>query len=310
LKTVNAFLALVGLELTPNGHLEKLISGAGGFIGILGVLLVSTLAVGSASAVLIVASMGASAVLLFAVPHGPLSQPWPVVGGHILSAVVGVTCAQLIPDSRLAAPVAVGLAIALMYYCRCIHPPGGATALTAVIGGDAIHSLGYGYVLAPIALNTLIILALAVAVNWPFAWRRYPVSLVRRPRPAAPLPTAISHEHLSFAVRQMGSLIDVAEDDLVEIYLLARQHAQGTHLAPEQLRVGGCYANSPSSPYYAFRLVVAEKQGATPEEQLLEYEVVAGNEGRRRGTSTRAAFALWATEEVPAPASPPEIRAA
>lgn len=301
MKTLNAFLALMGLELTPNGHFEKLLSGMGGFIGILAVLVVSTHAVGDASAALIVASMGASAVLLFAVPHGPLSQPWPVLGGHLLSALVGVTCARLVRDPRLAAPTAVGLAITTMYYGRCIHPPGGATALTAVIGGKAIHSLGYGYVLTPVALNALILLAVAVAVNWPFAWRRYPGSLVRRPRAAELRPPIISHEHLSFAVRQMGSLVDVAEEDLVEIYLLAQQHAQGTHVAPEKIRVGGCYANNPSSPHYAVRLVVEERPGTTPEEQLVVYEVVVGREVRRHGTTTRAAFALWATAEVPAP---------
>jgi CBS-domain-containing membrane protein len=300
----------VGLELTPNGHFEKLVSGVGGFIGILGVLVVSRLALGETAAVLIVASMGASAVLLFAVPHGALSQPWPVVGGHLLSALVGVTCCQLVRDPRLAAPAAVGLAITVMYYFRCIHPPGGATALVAVIGGDAVHSLGYWYVLTPVAVNALIILALAVAVNWPFSWRRYPVALVRRPLASAPRPPAISHEHLSFAVRQMGSMIDVAEDDLVEIYSLARQHAQGTHLAPAQIRAGGCYANSPSSPHYAVRLVVEVKQGTTPEEELVVYEVVVGREVRRRGTTTRAAFALWATAEVPAPPPQLEPRAA
>ncbi|HZH15262.1 MAG TPA: HPP family protein [Archangium sp.] len=310
MKTLQDFLALMGLELTPNGHFEKLLSGIGGFIGIMAVLVVSTRALGDALAVLIVASMGASAVLLFAVPHGPLSQPWPVAGGHILSALVGVTCFRLVRDPRLAAPTAVGLSIVIMYYGRCIHPPEGATALTAVIGGEAVHSLGYWYVVTPVALNALIILAVAVAVNWPFAWRRYPGSLVRRPRASEPRPPAISHEHLSFAVRQMGSLIDVSEDDLVEIYSLAQQHAQGTHVAPEQIRVGGCYANSPSSPHYAVRLVVEEKQGTRPEERLVVYEVVAGREVRRYGTTTRAAFALWATAEVPAPPEQLRTRAA
>src|SRR5690625_7242859 len=80
------------------------------------------------------ASMGATAVLLFAVPHGALSQPWAVVGGHVVSAIVGVTCQLLIPNLFWAAALSVGVAVAAMYYLRCIHPPGGATALAAEIG--------------------------------------------------------------------------------------------------------------------------------------------------------------------------------
>jgi CBS domain-containing membrane protein len=94
-------------------------------------------------AALIVASMGASAVLLFAVPHAPLSQPWPLIGGHVVSALVGVICAKVILNAPLAAALAVSLAIGSMHYFRCIHPPGGVTALTAVIGGASVDSLDY-----------------------------------------------------------------------------------------------------------------------------------------------------------------------
>ncbi len=69
--------------------------------------------------------MGASAVLLFAAPHVPFSQPWNVFGGHIISAIVGVACWQWIPDYTVAASASVGLAIGAMYFARCIHPPGG-----------------------------------------------------------------------------------------------------------------------------------------------------------------------------------------
>src|SRR5690625_7670775 len=91
------------------------------------------------------ASMGATAVLLFAVPHGALSQPWAVVGGHVVSAIVGVTCQLLIPNLFWAAALSGGVAVAAMYYLRCIHPPGGATALAAVIGGPELPALGSAY---------------------------------------------------------------------------------------------------------------------------------------------------------------------
>lgn len=293
--------ALLGLERTPTRHPEKLLSAAGGFIGILLVLAISAHFVGVTSASLIVASMGASAVLLFAAPHGPLSQPWPLLGGHLLSAAAGVTCARLIPDPRLAAPAAVGLAIGVMYYARCIHPPGGATALTAVLGGPALQGLGYGYLLTPVLLNAVILLAVAVAVNAAFPWRRYPAALVKRSTPPRPEVQALSHEHLAFALRQMGSLIDVSEEDLAEIYALAQHHARGTHLAPEQIREGGCYANGRADPRWAIRQVVKVMPGPSPEQDLVQYRVVAGYAGRSQATCTRAALALWAREEVPPP---------
>ena len=102
--------------------------------------------------------MGASAVLLFAAPHVPFSQPWNVLGGHAFSAIVGVACWQLIPDYTIAASASVGLAIGVMYLTRCIHPPGGATALAAVIGSEKLHNLGYSYEVQPILLNTVTIL--------------------------------------------------------------------------------------------------------------------------------------------------------
>jgi len=162
------------------GHLEKWLSAAGGLAGLTGVMLISQAHLGSAGSVGLVASMGASAVLLFAVPHGPLSQPWPVFGGHLVSAIVGVACSQAIPEPALAAPVAVAAAIGVMHYLRCIHPPGGATALSAVIGGDTVHQLGFHYVLTPVLWNASVILLVALAFNYPFHWRRYPVALLQR----------------------------------------------------------------------------------------------------------------------------------
>ena len=93
--------------------------------------------------VYIVPSVGTSAVLLFAVPHSALGQLWNVIGGHLISAAIGVACYQWLPSNGIAAGASVGLAIGAMYYTRCIHPPGGATALAAVIGGQNIHALGY-----------------------------------------------------------------------------------------------------------------------------------------------------------------------
>lgn len=158
----------------PDGHLEKWVSATGGLVALIAVLGTSEAQLGLNGAAALVASMGASAVLLFAVPHGPLSQPWSVLGGHVVSALVGVACAQVLAEPMLAAALAVGLAIGAMHYLRCIHPPGGATALTAVVGGDAVHQLGFQFVLTPVMLNAVTILLVALLFNAPFAWRRYP----------------------------------------------------------------------------------------------------------------------------------------
>lgn len=176
-----ARVALAGVA-TGNGHLERLLSGLGGLIGLAAVIQVSQAQLGLAGAAALIASMGASAVLLFAVPHGPLSQPWPLLGGHLVSALVGVTCAQLLPGPLPAAPLAVGLAIAAMHYLRCIHPPGGATALSAVIGGDTVQQLGFQFVLTPVLVNAAIIFLVALVFNYPFAWRRYPFVLAKARR--------------------------------------------------------------------------------------------------------------------------------
>ncbi|HSJ49254.1 MAG TPA: HPP family protein [Gammaproteobacteria bacterium] len=177
-------LALLGLQAHKTGHLEKLLAAVGGFIGILVVVLISRHYLGHEGAAWIAASMGASAVLVFAVPHGPLSQPWPLLGGHVLSAFVGVSCAWLIPDPMIAAASAVALAILAMQYLRCIHPPGGATALAAVVGGEGIQALGFLYVITPVLVNVLVLLLMGVLFNYPFPWRRYPTALARISKPA------------------------------------------------------------------------------------------------------------------------------
>ena len=147
----------------------------------------------------------------------------------MVSALIGVTCAKLLNDPLLAGSVAVGLALLAMHYLRCIHPPGGATALVAVIGGPAITSLGYGFLLTPVALNVLVLLLVAVAFNAPFAWRRYPAVLQRRqagpPTVAGYVP--ISHEDFVYALSQIDTFVDVSESEVLRIYELATGHRRG-----------------------------------------------------------------------------------
>ena len=294
-----------GIELTPVTHTERLVSLVGGFLGILLILLASHMLLGErAAALLIVGSMGASAVLLFAVPHGPLSQPWALVGGHTISALIGVACARWVPQPDLAAALAVGLAIGAMHYLRCLHPPGGATALTAVIGGPAVQALGFGFVVAPVLVNVAIILVTAVAINAVFAWRRYPAALMRRKQAEAEterehLPEgSLSHSDLEFALREINSVVDVTEEDLGRIYALAAQHSKRARLEPWQIRLNQYYSNGQYGEDWAIREVVDEAPSPDADKDQVIYKVVAGKGRRKSGVCTRAEFARWARYQV------------
>jgi CBS-domain-containing membrane protein len=128
---------------------------------------------------MLIGSFGASAVLVYGAIKSPLAQPRNLVGGHVLSALVGVACQQLFHSTLwLAAALAVSTAIAVMHATRTLHPPGGATALIAVIGGDKIHSLGFMNALFPVGGGALIMLIVALLVNNLPSSRRYPESWV------------------------------------------------------------------------------------------------------------------------------------
>jgi len=134
----------------------------------------------AASIPLLVAPMGASAVLLFAVPASPLAQPWSIIGGNLVSATVGVACAGWIADPVGAAALAVALAICLMFALRCVHPPSGAVALTAVLGGPTVHALGYRFVAEPIAMQSAALLVAAIVYH-AVTGHRYPHVAHQRP---------------------------------------------------------------------------------------------------------------------------------
>ena len=211
----------LGIELIEVSLTEKLVAAIGGGLSILILTLLSFWALPDSGATAVIASMGASAVLLFAVPHGQLSQPWPLIMGHTVSALIGVACAQSIPNLAVAAACAVGLAIGAMHVLKCIHPPGGATAFTAVMGGEAIHALGFEFVVFPVLTNALVMLVLAIAINAAFKWRRYPAALnrpIRSIKSAQPAPPPPSHEEILIAIKSLDSFVDISEEDL--IYLL------------------------------------------------------------------------------------------
>jgi CBS-domain-containing membrane protein len=132
----------------------------------------------------------------------------------------------------VAASASVGLAIGAIYFARCIHPPGGATALAAVIGADKLHDLGYAFAYEPILLNAVTILLIAVVINGLFRGRRYPAHLHTREKavePEFPGYAPIKHEDFVYALSHIDTIVDITEEDLLAIYELAtRRHVESS----------------------------------------------------------------------------------
>jgi CBS domain-containing membrane protein len=303
----NSIFNIIGVQPDNTQHKEKFISAFGSFLAISLILIVSSRFLSLEGAAIVVASMGASAVLLFAVPHGPLSQIWPVAGGHFISAVIGVSCQILIDDMYLAAALAVSLSIFAMYYLRCIHPPGGATALSAVIGGTAISNLGYSYCFTPVLINVIIILTVAFIFNFPFAWRRYPAILIKTtetPVNKAPI-GIIQRDDLQYALETINSFTDISEDELERIYQTANQRHLDKHLKPEQIKLGHYYLhaqdideqclNTENENMGAIRRVIDD---SNDEKNMLIYKIITGAEKKKTAVTSREEFAKWAKHEV------------
>lgn len=289
----------------PNSHYrthEKLVAAVGGLLGIVIVWNASLALLGPEFTPLVVPSLGATAVLVFAVPHSPLTQPWAVVGGHVISAVIGVACQLAIPNTVLAGGAAVGLALFAMHALRCIHPPGGATALTAVIGGSAVHALGFRYALTPVAVNGLLIVALGVLYNYAFPWRRYPLALMpstmplARPTPGFP---RITQAQIEAAMEEQQVVLDVSPEELMRVFeaTLARAAAE-TPTPNIALHLGGIYGNNQPGPAWSVRRLVDERSSPTPEFDLVVYEILEGPGRGRTDSCRRDEFMAWAASEI------------
>jgi CBS domain-containing membrane protein len=168
--------------------------------------------------------MGASAVIVFIIPNSPLAQPWPLVGGQIISTIAGVASAQFIADKAFASAVAVGGSVLAMFLLRCLHPPGAASALTPVMAGDPVTSaLGYSFVLMPVGLNVAIMLLMALVINRLCLQHKYPAGMGHssdRKEFSQNIPVdsaqhyGISEQDLEQALQNRDSFIDVSSDDL------------------------------------------------------------------------------------------------
>lgn len=186
---------------------------------------------------LIVAPMGASAVLLFAVPASPLAQPWSIIGGNTISALMGIIAAYFIRDPIIATGVGVSLAIGAMSFTRCLHPPGGAAALTAVLGGPVVAGWGFLFPFVPVALNSCILVGLGLLFH-KLSKRNYPhvVPKAENTHQTIDLPSAarvgFREEDVDAALEALDETFDIDRADLgrllqqVELQAAIRSNAK------------------------------------------------------------------------------------
>ncbi|MCE3550415.1 HPP family protein [Pseudonocardia sp. RS11V-5] len=211
---------------------ERLLACGGALAALCVTALLGYFVVGPKAALpFLVAPVGASAVLVFAVPTSPLAQPWSVIGGNVLSALVGIGVTAFVHDTVLAAGLAVGGAIAAMSLCRCLHPPGGAAALTIVIGGSVVAAAGPLFAFVPVGLNSVVL----VGMGWLFhrlTGHTYPH---RAPRvDPAERRSRFRAEDVDRALIEVGEAFDISREDIglllreVETQALVRRHGEPT----------------------------------------------------------------------------------
>nr|WP_249701744.1 HPP family protein [Altererythrobacter sp. KTW20L] len=209
----------------PLGQLGWLRGAVGGAIGIGLAAVVTAMLLGPYDPALpmIVALMGASAVLVFAVPASPLAQPWPVIGGNLVAAMVGIGTGLAIGSPAVAAALAVGLAIAAMSVARCLHPPGGASALLCALGASGPEQWDWFYLL-PFAANVLL-LAVAAWLYNNLTGHSWPHQLVVPPPPVTDsIGDTVTHADVEAVMEDWDEVLDIDADDLLALIQAAERH--------------------------------------------------------------------------------------
>lgn len=232
----SALLAQLGLIKRDSQRLsaipltERLKVALAAFIALFIVTFTSLQLADTASTIVLLASMGASSVLLFGLPNSPLAKPWSFAAGHIISATIGLICSHLFTDLALMAAVTIGCVLFFMYMFECMHPPGGATALVPVIAStDTL--LGYDFLLYPVALNVFVMLLVAILLQkfWlkrgmqQPAQKFDPVHLHQDQSPLKRL--GLQTEDLLSALNSFDTVVDISEQDLERLYRRAQLNA-------------------------------------------------------------------------------------
>jgi len=250
----------------------------------------------------LVASMGASAVLVFAVPHGALSQPWAVIAGQGISAIAGLCVVHALGASVVAGTLAVALAIAAMHSLRCIHPPGGATALSVVMLADSGHMPDWSYVVNPVLLNATLLVLMAVLLNAPFSWRRYPVAWAFRKagviKGASLAPESpFTPRQLREAFAELGSMIDISDDELQVLYQALRRQQVHDELTGQDLQVGCYYSNGEVGERWSVRRIIDASEPGARRPQLIVKTVAGPGRGDIQ-VVLRQVFLSWGKYRV------------
>lgn len=212
----HAPLAATPTRMMFAGRVGWLRSAIGAGLAIALTALIGRLALGSDPALpWLVTSMGASAILVFVLPASPLAQPWPVFGGHLVAAAIGLAAQAVLGATWLAAGLSVALAIAAMSLLRCLHPPAGGTVLLTALSSPALAATGPGFLVRPLALNVLVLLGMGLVWN-----RMTGHSYPHRPAPQPTQPDWIGHienSDLDAVLAEWDEVLDVSRADLLAL---------------------------------------------------------------------------------------------
>jgi CBS domain-containing membrane protein len=220
--SIAKFLQALAADPVPLGYKDKIIAASACLTAIFITGQLSRIIGADPAYPLLVASMGASAVILFAIPNSPLAQPWPFAGGQLLSAFIGVVCLRLFPDTIGAAALASGFSVLFMLLLRCLHPPATATALTPVLGGEQLTRLGFDFVTFPVGINVVFMLLSALAINRLLLRRNYPLLKSAAGSATQSGSGAIAGTYneadIVKALKGFGNFIDVSSDELSRLF--------------------------------------------------------------------------------------------
>ncbi|MBU2916361.1 HPP family protein [Psychrosphaera sp. F3M07] len=290
--TLKNFFKLIGCESSNTTFVEKVISGIGATVGIFLSYIIASEVLNTNEGYILLTAMGASSVLVFALPHGSLSQPWSVFGGHIISALIGYFVFIFVPEVAIASAIAVGTAVIAMYCIRCLHPPGGATALFIVLAGHSPNALNISALAEILVLNVTALLVTGLIFNNLFEWRRYPAYLYFRNKKTSSNLDELTHEDFSSALLQLDSYVDVSTEELALIFDLAITHAKAGNNNSLTFLENHYYSNAQLGRLWSVKEIISLTS------KMVIYKVVAGDNISLIGKCSLKEFGRWAKLEV------------
>jgi CBS-domain-containing membrane protein len=197
----------------PMSHMEAIVSAVAAALTIIANAWISHYVLPPEYQVFLAASMGASTILAMVAYRSPMSQPWAILGGHLVAAVIGLVCIFFIKEMVIAAAAAMALTILAQLVLRCLHAPGGGTALLPVLGSEAILAEGFGFVFV-VVVNSLVLIIFAIIFNNLHPGRRYPVP----PGTDESYTVRVyTQDELEEAVNSVAGDLDIAAEDLDRI---------------------------------------------------------------------------------------------